>query len=68
MYDKFVGFMNDLTDVGNKMKSAQESYQGAMSKLVDGKGNLITSIEKLKVLGAKATKSIDQKLLDRAEE
>jgi len=60
--------MNDLTDVGNKMKSAQESYQGAMSKLVDGKGNLITSIEKLKVLGAKATKSIDQKLLDRAEE
>lgn len=68
LYDKFVGFMNDLTDVGNKMKSAQESYQGAMSKLAGGKGNLITGIQKLKILGAKTTKSIDQKLLDRAEE
>ena len=68
LYDKFVGFAEDLTDVGRKMDSAKDSYRNAMSKLIEGRGNLVSGIEKLKTLGAKATKSIEKKLLDRADE
>jgi len=68
LYDKFVGFAADLTEVGKKMDSAKESYKDAMSKLVEGRGNILRSIENLKVLGAKTTKAIDQKLLDRSDE
>ena len=68
LYDKFVGFAEDLTDVGRKMDSAKDSYKNAMSKLIEGRGNLVSGIEKLKTLGAKATKSIEKKLLDRADE
>jgi len=50
------------------MNSAKESYGKAMSKLTEGKGNIVSSIEKLKTLGAKATKSIPPKILDRGEE
>lgn len=66
LYDKFEGFVNDLTKVGNKMKDAQNEYQNAMSKLVDGRGNIITSIEKLKKMGAKAKKSLPENILNRA--
>ncbi len=67
LYDKFVGFVDDLKEVGNKMNSAKESYGKAMSKLTEGKGNIVSSIEKLKTLGAKATKSIPQNILDRGD-
>ncbi len=66
LYDKFEGFVNDLTKVGNKMKDAQTEYQNAMGKLVDGRGNIITSIEKLKKMGAKAKKSLPENILNRA--
>lgn len=66
LYDKFEGFVGDLTKVGNKMKDAQGEYQNAMSKLVDGRGNIITSIEKLKKMGAKAKKSLPENILSRA--
>jgi DNA recombination protein RmuC len=66
LYDKFEGFVNDLTKVGNKMKDAQSEYQNAMGKLVSGKGNIITSIEKLKKMGAKAKKSLPENILNRA--
>lgn len=68
LYDKFVGFVSDLTEVGKKMDSAKDSYKDAMSKLVEGRGNIVRNIENLKTLGAKTTKSLDQKLLDRADE
>ena len=48
------------------MKDAQAEYQNAMSKLVDGRGNIITSIEKLKKMGAKAKKSLPENILNRA--
>jgi len=67
LYDKFVGFIADLTEVGKKMDSAKDSYKDAMSKLTEGKGNIVRSIENLKTLGAKATKSIPQNILDRGE-
>jgi len=66
MYDKFEGLLKDLIDVGKKMDSAKTSYSGAMNKLYDGRGNLISRVEKLKTLGAKTQKSLPKKLLDRA--
>lgn len=67
LYDKFEGFTQDLIKVGNSIESSKKSYQDAMGKLTEGKGNLISQTERLKELGAKAKKSINQKLLDRAE-
>ena len=67
LYDKFEGFVGDLIKVGNKIKDSQTEYSNAMNKLVDGKGNLVTSIEKLKKMGAKAKKSLPESILKRAE-
>ncbi len=67
LYDKFVGFIEDLKDVGNQIDKSKKSYTDAMSKLYEGKGNIVRSIETLKTLGAKTTKSIDQNLLDRTD-
>ncbi len=66
LYDKFEGFVNDLIKIGKKMDEAKTEYQGAMNKLVDGKGNLITSVEKLKKMGAKAKKALPESILNRA--
>ncbi|UOY07010.1 DNA recombination protein RmuC [Muricauda sp. SCSIO 64092] len=68
LYDKFEGFVSDLTRVGKKMDEAKNEYRGAMNKLVEGRGNIVTSIEKLKKMGAKAKKSIPEPILKRAEE
>lgn len=68
LYDKFEGFTNDLLKVGKKIDEAKGEYKGAMNKLVEGRGNIITSIEKLKKMGAKAKKSIPEPLLKRAQE
>ena len=67
MYDKFEGFVADLVKVGNKIKDSKTEYDNAMNKLVDGKGNLITSVEKLKKMGAKAKKALPDNILNRAE-
>lgn len=67
LYDKFEGFVADLVKVGNKIKDSKTEYDAAMNKLVDGKGNLITSIEKLKKMGAKAKKSLPESVLKRAD-
>lgn len=66
LYDKFEGLVKDLTGVGKKIDDAKKDYSSAMNKLVDGRGNLITSVEKLKKMGAKAKKSLPDKLIERA--
>ena len=66
LYDKFEGFVTDLVKIGKKMDEAKIEYQSAMNKLVDGKGNLVTSVEKLKKMGAKAKKSLPDNILNRA--
>lgn len=66
LYDKFEGFVTDLVKIGKKMDEAKSEYEGAMNKLVDGKGNLITSVQKLKIMGAKAKKSLPDSILNRA--
>lgn len=68
MYDKFVGFVDDLIALGNKMRDAQKAYEGAMNKLHQGSGNLVKRSEDLKKLGAKAAKSLPPSLVDRATE
>lgn len=67
LYDKFEGFVSDLIKIGKKMDEAKIEYGNAMNKLIDGKGNLITSVEKLKKMGAKAKKALPEAVLKRAE-
>jgi DNA recombination protein RmuC len=59
MYDKFTAFTEDLRKVGKSLENTQTSYLEAMNKLTEGKGNLITRVEKLKELGVKTSKSLD---------
>jgi DNA recombination protein RmuC len=66
LYDKFEGFVSDLIKIGKKMDEAKAEYGNAMNKLIDGKGNLITSVEKLKKMGAKAKKALPEAVLKRA--
>lgn len=70
LYDKFVGFVEDLITIGKKMNDAKISYDEAMKKLHTGTGNLVRRAENIKALGAKTntTKSIPQSLIDRIEE
>ncbi len=66
LYDSFVNLTDELLKIGRQIGTVQNSYEGAMKKLT-GKGNLIRRVEKLKKLGAKASKQMDQKLLNRAD-
>ncbi|MEZ4794403.1 MAG: DNA recombination protein RmuC [Flavobacteriaceae bacterium] len=68
LYDAFVRLTEDLVKVGAQMDTAKNTYTGAMKKLSEGQGNLINRVEKLRKLGAKTSKSMDEKLLKRAEE
>lgn len=67
LYDKFEGFVIDLIKIGKKIDESKIEYSSAMSKLVEGKGNLIVSVEKLKKMGAKAKKSLSENILQQAE-
>ena len=66
LYDKFVGFVDDLINVGKRLKSAKDSYDGAMNKLSTGKDNLVRKTENIKALGAKTSKSLPDSLIQRA--
>jgi DNA recombination protein RmuC len=68
LYDKFVGLMEELIVVGNRLKSTKDSYDEAMKKLHTGRGNLLSKVEKIKVLGLKTTKTLPQSLLDRVDD
>ncbi len=68
LYDKFEGLFQDLKQIGKKLDDSKNFYVEAMNKLHDGKGNLISRVEKIKTLGAKAKKSLPENLLDRAKE
>lgn len=66
LYDSFVNLTDDLLKIGRQIGTVQGSYDVAMKKLT-GKGNLINRVEKLKILGAKASKQLDQKMISKAE-
>jgi len=63
MYDKFVGFIGDMEGIGKNIKLSQNAYESAISKLTEGNGNLTKTAEKIKGLGAKANKQLDQKYI-----
>ena len=67
LYDKFVGFSDDLVTLGKQMNTAKGTYEGAMNKLVEGKGNLVSRAEKMRKLGLKTSKQINKKLADRSD-
>lgn len=68
LYDKLSAFVDDLIEVGTRMRKANESYESAMKKLSEGRGNIISRAENLKEMGAKASKSIDQRIVDRLDD
>lgn len=67
LYDKFKAFVDDLMEVGKSLDKSKEQYAAAMNKLVHGKDNLIRKTERLKELGAKTSKDMNEKLLERAD-
>ncbi len=67
LYDKFQSFSEDLIKVGNNLNTTKNTYEDAMNKLTEGKDNLVRKTERLRELGAKTSKKINPKLLDRSE-
>jgi DNA recombination protein RmuC len=65
MYDKFVGFVGDMESIGKNIKQSQGAYDNAIHKLTEGNGNLTKTAEKIKSLGAKANKQLDQKYIEQ---
>jgi len=58
LYDKFVGFIEDLEKIDKGLSSSKTAYDNAINKLQTGSGNLITRVEKIRTLGAKTTKQL----------
>lgn len=67
LYDKFEGFLQDLLRIGKKMDEAKNEYGHAMNKLVEGRGNIVSHIEKLKKMGAKANKTLPEEIVNKAQ-
>jgi len=67
LYDSFTNLTEDLLKVGKQIGTVQNTYDSAMKKLT-GKGNLLKKVERLKTLGAKASKQLDTKLLSKSQE
>jgi DNA recombination protein RmuC len=64
LYDKFYGFILDMEKIGKKIDDAKSEYGFAMNKLVEGKGNLVNSVQKLKKMGAKTNKNLPDNFLN----
>ena len=67
LYDKFVGFVEALKEVGEQLDKARAAHQLATDRLVSGRGNLIRRTDELKALGVKAGKELPANLLEMAE-
>ncbi len=68
LYDKFVGFVEKMEKIGKNLQTAQNSYDDAFKSLSAGTGNLIGRTEKMKKLGAKASKSLPPGLVEMSED
>ena len=68
LYDKFVGFVDDLEKLGQRLDQAQTSYHDAFNKLKTGKGNLIRTAEKVRELGVKPSKNLAAPLLESSSD
>jgi DNA recombination protein RmuC len=68
LYDKFVGFVDSLQEVGRHLNRSQQAYDQAFNQLKTGRGNLINRAESLRSLGVTTSKSLDSKLIEEVEE
>ena len=68
MYDKFVGFVDDLDGVGKSISQTQKNYDEAYKKLTTGNGNLVRSAQRVKELGVKPNKSLPNALIEKLED
>lgn len=68
LYDKFVGFVDDLEKLGQRLDQAQSSYHDAFNKLKTGKGNLIRAAEKVRELGVKPNKNLSAPLIESSSD
>ncbi|QUX96395.1 DNA recombination protein RmuC [Marinomonas sp. CT5] len=74
MYDKFSGFVQDMDDIGSKLDAVSRTHDAALKKLTAGRGNLLARAEKLKLMGAKTSKSLpagylnDDAITDQAKD
>lgn len=67
LYNKFVGFIDALEEIGRQLDKAKASYQTAHDRLVNGRGNLIRRTQELRALGIKAKKELPRNLIDSAD-
>ncbi len=67
LYDKFVGFVEDLQGIGTALDNAHKVWEEANKKLHQGTGNLVGQVEKLRALGVKASKKLPPELTGQAE-
>ena len=63
LYDKFCGLLKDLGEIGRHLGSTRDAYDEAMRKLTEGRGNLVFHVAQLKILGAKAAKTLPANLV-----
>jgi DNA recombination protein RmuC len=68
LYDKFVGFVQDIDHIGKHLDKAQEAHQNAYKKLTDGRGNLTRQAQQLVKLGLKPTKQLPPTLVSLADD
>jgi DNA recombination protein RmuC len=68
LYDKFAGFVDNLKQVGDRLRQAQQSYEAAFSQLSTGAGNLLRQTDQLRELGARNTKQLDSSLVEQSTE
>lgn len=66
LYDKFYAFIVDLDEMGSRLQQLDKAYGAARNKLCEGRGNIISRVENLKLLGARASKSLSPELLEQA--
>jgi len=66
LYDKFVLFVQDLDEIGSRLQQLDKAYASARNKLTAGRGDLISRSEQLKLLGARASKSLPADWLERS--
>lgn len=68
LYDKFVGFVESMETIGQRIRQTQDSYDEAIGRLSTGSGNLVRQAEQLKKLGVKASKTLSENITDNTEE
>ncbi|HEY1964320.1 MAG TPA: DNA recombination protein RmuC [Acidobacteriaceae bacterium] len=68
LYDKFAGFVDDLTKLGARIEQTRNAYDAAFDKLTRGRGNLVRQVEMLRALGVQPTRRLPRQLTQRAED